>query len=868
MTHHLSERVQHLLRKLSLRSLLVVPFVAQIVIALALTGFLALRSGEAAVEEAVTQLRQEITSHVTTQLNSYLSTPQLINRLNLSAIDQGILDITDVQGLEYYFWQQAQDFAVVDFIYYGSAQGEFAAGGWPLGRDRPMQRHRVTRDRPLVLQFFNTDGQGNPVEEVPGIDDFDVTQRPWYQAAVAAGQPTWGPVFTFQAFPAVAIPAATPVFDDDGTLLGVLVNNFFLPRITDFLKTIQVGKTGQIFIIERQGEQGGNLIASSSLDQPFRLNENNQAERIDITAAGDLDPLLPQVAQAILAEFTSFDQITAAQPLEARMAGAEYFLQLEPYQDSYGLDWLVVVVMPRADFLGPLISHRRTTLVLFLVALGMSLGVGLYTSRWIATPIQRLGQATTAIAAGDFQQHLPATGLRELDALSRSFGAMADQLHGLFQQLHRQAHEDALTGLPNRMALMEILEGCIATAQQQRRYCFAVLFLDLDNFKLINDSLGHLVGDQVLIAVSRRLLTVLPPTATMARFGGDEFVIVLEGISTVVDATHLSNTLFQALQMPLVAGDREIFTTASIGIVLSTLHHETAVEFLRDADIALYRAKADGKARYEVFTQHMYEVMAGKLQIEMALRRSIQTQALDLAYQPIINLQTGHTVGFEALCRWRHPTLGEISPGEFIPLAEDMGLIVALERWVLHQACAQMRQWQNQFPGVGLEFISVNLSPNHVMHPQFLDHVEQVVRTTGLNRTYLKLEVTESLMLQNPDLVRVRLHRLQQAGVRISLDDFGTGYSSLSYLHQFSFDTLKIDRSFVERLELGSPSLIQAIIAMAHSLGIGVIAEGIETQAQLEYLMALACEYGQGHFFSAAISAQQVTTRLRSAQVR
>lgn len=853
-------------RTLSLRSLLIVPFVIQVVLAVAVTGYLALANGEIAVQRVAEELRTEIQAHILSQLDNYLSTPQRINRINVNAVANRELDLGNLAQLERHFWQQAQDFAIVDFLYYGSIDGEFAGAGWPLGRDRPMQRHRVRAEAPLKLRFFDTNEQGDTVAERPGIDNFDVTQRPWFQAAVTAGKPTWGPVFTYQAFPAVAIPAVVPVFTDEGQVQGVLASNFFLPQISDFLKSLQVGESGQTFIVDHEGQ----LIASSTLAQPFRLNAQNQAERIEVANATDLDPVLAAAGATLMAQPQAILASNQAAALQFETGGDRYFLQAERFRDGFGLDWWVAVVMPEMDFLAPIEAHRQFTLGLCTLAFGGSLLVGVYTSRWIAAPVQRLGQATTEIAAGDFQQNLPISGLRELDALSRAFSHMSSQLQASFEQLNQQAYQDILTGLPNRAALMQKLEHCIAQVQQNPPRNFAVLFADIDNFKLINDSLGHLVGDDLLVAVAHRLKSQLPSHTAIFRFGGDEFVMVQHSVHGVEDATRLSNLFFKSLQLPFLVGDREIFITASIGIVLGTLRHTTAVEFLRDADTALYRAKAEGKARYEVFTDQMHQALTQRLQLETALRRSIRAQQMTLAYQPIVDLSTTDLVGVEALCRWHHPELGQISPEEFIPLAEETGLIIELERWMLHQACAQMRHWQRQFPAVDLASISVNLSPLHIMHPQFLTHIDQVLRATGLNSGALKIEVTESLMLQNPALVRARLERLRESGVHISLDDFGTGYSSLSYLHQLPFDSLKIDRSFVALMSANADdqSLVQAIIAMAASLNIDTVAEGIETPQQLGWIQALGCQYGQGYGLAQPMAAHQISQYLNTYQTR
>ncbi|WP_204140378.1 EAL domain-containing protein [Halomicronema sp. CCY15110] len=847
----------------SLRSLLIIPFVIQLVVAIALTGYLSVRSGESAVTQVARQLRTEISTHIVSELSNYLAVPQRINRVNANLIDHGELSLNDFEALERHFWQQAQDFEVVDFIYYGAVDGQFAGGGWPLGRDRPMQRHRVRVEQPQRLQFFNVDATGDLVDLMLEAPGFDVTQRPWFQSAVQAGQPAWGPVFTYQAFPAMAIPAVAPVWDDQGALQGVFANNFFLTQVSDFLKTLKVGKTGQAFIFDREGL----LVASSHLARPFWLKDG-QTERMLLSEAPL--PVLQAAAGAMQSQAAALTSETTEQTLDFVLDREHYFLQITVFQDEYGLDWRIGVIMPDADFLGPLYAYRQTIILLSIGALLISLMVGLYTSRWIARPVQHLRRAARRLAAGNFRQRLPQSGIQELDDLTASFEGMANQLQMSFQTLQKQAFNDALTQLPSRPALVAEMQQRLERAAQDARCRFAVFFIDLDNFKLINDSLGHLVGDRLLMEVAQRLRAQLPHSVFVSRFGGDEFVVVSGPVAAIDEALDLADQLLQMMQAPVSLGDRDVYTTMSVGIALSTGESISVEECLRQADIALYQAKDRGKARYEVFSQEMHTTVEQRWQIETALRHSLQQQQMAIAYQPVTQLSSGDLVGFEALCRWHHEQLGVVSPEIFIPIAEETGWIVGLERWLLHQACAQMQRWQTQFSTLNLAFMSVNISPVHVMHPTFVDDIAQALHQTQLSPAALKLEVTESLMMQNPGVARDRLQQIRALGVQLSLDDFGTGYSSLSYLHQFPFDTLKVDQSFVQRLR-GEPhdtGLVRAIIAMAHSLNIQIIAEGIETAEEAALLAQLGSHYGQGYYFARPSSAAAMTRRLAAAAQR
>jgi diguanylate cyclase (GGDEF)-like protein/PAS domain S-box-containing protein len=420
------------------------------------------------------------------------------------------------------------------------------------------------------------------------------------------------------------------------------------------------------------------------------------------------------------------------------------------------------------------------------------------------------------------------------------------------QQLHYDAFHDALTGLANRALFTDHLKLALARTQRQADHEFAVLFLDLDRFKVINDSLGHMVGDQLLVGIARRLETCLRPGDTVARLGGDEFTILLEDLTGEADAIEIAERLQSALAMPFNLGGQQVFTTASIGITLSSIGYNRPEDCLRDADTAMYRAKQHGKARHELFDSSMHARAMKLLQVESDLRRAVEHHELVVYYQPIMSLETERIRGFEALVRWQHPQQGLISPVDFIPVAEETGLIVPLGQWVLSEACRQARVWQEQFPSDPPLSISVNISAKQFAQPGLIEQVEHVLRETGLAPGSLQLELTESVVMESIETATDLLHRLRALGVALSIDDFGTGYSSLNYLHNFPLDTLKIDRSFVSQMAGNNENteIVQTIVTLARSLGMNVVAEGIETEMQLSSLQALECEGGQGYLFA------------------
>ncbi|WP_216351201.1 bifunctional diguanylate cyclase/phosphodiesterase [Leptolyngbya sp. 'hensonii'] len=420
------------------------------------------------------------------------------------------------------------------------------------------------------------------------------------------------------------------------------------------------------------------------------------------------------------------------------------------------------------------------------------------------------------------------------------------------QQLIHDAFHDTLTNLPNRALFKDRLRQIMERARRHRDYIFAVLFLDLDRFKVINDSLGHLVGDQLLTEIASRLRACLRTTDTVARLGGDEFAILLEEISVVSDATDVATRIQQELSRPFDLNGHEVFTTVSIGIALNAPDYDQPEDLLRDADTAMYRAKALGKARYQVFDQAMHVKAVTQLQVERDLRWAIDRQELSLRYQPIVSLGTGALLGFEALIRWQHPEQGFLSPDKFIPVAEETGLIIPIGFWVLREACRQMRIWQKTLKPNPPLVVSVNLSSKQIAHPNFVDSVRAILQETGLEGKFLKLEITESVILENADAAIDILQQIQSLGIQTAIDDFGTGYSSLSYLHRLPIDTLKIDRSFINRVDSDGDKLelVRTIVTLAWNLGMDVVAEGVETNMQLAQLKALKCEFAQGYLFS------------------
>jgi len=443
-----------------------------------------------------------------------------------------------------------------------------------------------------------------------------------------------------------------------------------------------------------------------------------------------------------------------------------------------------------------------------------------------------------------------------------SIGSDVTEQRQAESQLVHNAFHDALTGLPNRALFLDRVAHALNWTRRAGRKPFAVLLLDVDHFKDVNDSLGHLAGDQLLITLGERLVGCMRVADTVARFGGDEFTILMESINGPADVTRATDRINEAIGAPFTIEGQDIFTSASIGVTIAGPDYEQPEQIIRDADTAMYRAKAQGRGRSEMFDVKMRAEAVARLQLETDLRRGVERNELRLMYQPIVNLESGAVVGFEALVRWQHPKRGMVSPAEFIPLAEDTGLIVPVGEFVLLEACRQASRWRAEPSGAALR-ISVNISSKQLSQGDLVATVEKALAAASLPPGALHLEITESAIMQNAENAYGLIEKIRAIGCSFAVDDFGTGYSSLSYLHRFAIDQLKIDSSFVQSAERKSAEIIRSIIDLGRSLGIEVVAEGIETSQQAEHLRELHCGFGQGYLFSRPVDEEKAMEIVR-----
>jgi diguanylate cyclase (GGDEF)-like protein/PAS domain S-box-containing protein len=432
------------------------------------------------------------------------------------------------------------------------------------------------------------------------------------------------------------------------------------------------------------------------------------------------------------------------------------------------------------------------------------------------------------------------------------------QRHQTESALRHNVLHDSLTGLPNRVMLQEQISDSMIRRETHQGYQFALMFLDLDRFKIINDSLGHLVGDQLLIAFGQRIRDCIRKTDILARLGGDEFAILINPIASMREVVEIAERIQMLLMQPFILQGQEVFISTSIGITLGDTEGQTIEGMLRDADTAMYCAKIGGKAQHAIFDPKMHERVLQRMTLENDLRRALKRDELFVCYQPIVSLDNQAMCGVEALIRWQHPEQGLISPLEFIPIAEDTGMIVEIGEWVLRESCKQLKIWQTNTSQPLM--LCVNLSARQLMQVNIVDRIAQILYDTRIDPTCLKLEITESVLAENPEMATKKLLQLRDIGIQIAIDDFGTGYSSLSYLHNFPINTLKIDRSFIDGLEADGEKLelVRAILTLVKSLGIDAVAEGIETSDQLNSLLGLSCKYGQGYLFSQPVAASVI----------
>ncbi|MEA5540826.1 EAL domain-containing protein [Limnoraphis robusta Tam1] len=909
-----------------------------------------------AVLDLAGQLRRKTAAHISAYLKTYLDTPHQVNQINANAIRYAQINRNNFESIQQYFWQQIQIFDSVSGMNWGDNTGKYI--GITLLADHTPTLEIKTPTTGVNKYIYALDDCGNSTFEPIGLcPNYDPRHRLWYQTAQQFNCATWSPIYQYSNTIQVqlGLMAVLPLYDAKNCFMGVLGCDLSLSHIGEFLKTLTVDQGSIAFIVE----PCGTLVASSSVTHPLTVDPTQTATCLK--AIHSSDRLIQATTLYLYQHFENLAEINTDHQLEFTWNQEIQLIDVFPFNDSRGLNWLIVLVTPESKFLQKIppdyhhtssqaqatlerinqnleqrIQPRSSSLKQLDEALkssedrwklalqGSNDGIwdwNVQTNELFFSPRAKemLGyedhEINNHLAEWEKQIH-PEDRERVLKAIEdhldqknhnysteyrirckdgsykwvlhrgqalwndqgdpiRMVGSQTDlsqQQAALRERKQAEAklfyfaYHDSLTRLPNRAFFMDKLQLTLNQARQHSDHLFAVLFIDLDRFKLVNDGLGHLAGDELLIRVGQKLQHCIKSNDTLARLGGDEFAILLDKIQGISDSILVAELILATLQEPFLLEEQSVSISASIGITLSHYYasnhsYKHSTDILRDADLAMYHAKHHSSLRYAIFDSKMQMNTLMRLRLENDLRAAIESSKLKVYYQPIVCFKTGKIKSFEALVRLPDPKKGLISPGEFIPIAEETGLIVPLGEWVLRAACQQLRQWQIQ---EGLDpniSVSVNVAGQQFSQKKIVRQVQQILQETELTPANLRLEITESAIAEHLEWVAKRLTQLQQMGIQILIDDFGTGYSSLDRLQRFPIDTLKIDRSFVSQMTSpnSNSKFVEAIANFAHSLGFSIVAEGIETLEQKQIIQQIGCEYGQGNLFSAAVDAATMT---------
>ena len=820
--------------KISLRFAVSFTFAALLILALLLSSWLQFQNQNKAIENLAEKIMAEQANEVRHQLLDFLAIPILNNQIlnNLFEI-QTINEKTDLSKLNQPFINTYTHVLgnkpALSLIGFGSASGQFIA----LLRDQQITRLLLKDQRTQnQLQLYPQAEIGAESQIIPGYDPRD---RPWYQAAIHSGQASWSDVYaTFDQAQSATLSYSSPVYNQVNQLIGVLMSDINIDHFNQFLLEQTLPGHGAIFIVDQQQR----LVTHSSPRSVMTTMHNQPAQR---TLAKDSEQAQIRAASALLNQGANLKT-------HFQLRGERIYFQSISLNNQPGIDWRIIILIPEKDLIGNLKQNQRNTvLVILLIGLAVAMLAWWVLGR-ITRPIISTTLAAEKLGHADWQA-IPSSGiqLKETALLTKTFNEMAGKLALSFEQLNQQIRFDSMTGLMNRNGLAVAINDWAYTPSQSQ----LMLLIGLDGYRAINDSVGHALGDALLQSISVRLLEHLPPNALLARTAGAEFTILLPEISSPEEATYTTlrylayfSEAFQAEQ----SAD-EIVVTASIGAVYERFRRCDLTDWLRNASVALGKAKAKGFGSYTLFEAEMIEQSIAKTRLTSELKLALERQEFRVFFQPVIDLQNGETIGAEALIRWESPR-GMISPGVFIPAAEDSGLILQIGNWVLRESCQQIADqlkagWRDDFD------VHVNVSVRQLIQSDFYEQLLFILQTTGLPAHNLTLEITESCLVTQSEVVAKLIRRVRALGVGIAIDDFGTGYSSLAYLHQFDFDYLKIDQSFIARMleNIQDEAIVSAIISMAAGFKVILVGEGVETEAQANRLRELGCQRVQGYFF-------------------
>ncbi len=976
-------------KKKSLGFVLVVPFIIQIVFIGGLAAWLSMLYGQSTINTITDNLRSEVSKRIEDHLTQFLYTPIHINSTNANLISDGLLDPSNPQQVQQFFLKQVKHINSITSMYFGNAQGGIVGAGRE-GADGNYYVYETLNALPGTFLKFRVDSEGNRFNLQTAIPAFDARTRPWFINAASNKNNSWSGIYFLVTGQDLAIASSRPLYDSNHNLIGVVSVDIFLSHLSNFMHDLEISQNGIAFIMESSGE----LIATSSPESPVTMQDaDNMPARIK--ARDSQTELIAQTAAFLRTEFSTYDHITTTQQSEFSINRKRHFIQVTPLTEKYGLNWVIVVVVPEADFIGPVERNNRLTALSLLAALILTILFNIFLVRRINKPVARLSQVSVLIGDERWEGLQPIRSwILEIDLLAQSFLKMGQKLRLSLQNLkdeveerriiahnlkmsedqhrallenipigvfrttlegdiltaNRAAYEmfgyslseahlftniksqyiypeqrakmvelilennaisnltiqfkkrnhkpfwasitcrllkdendqsllldgtiediterklatdklryiathDRVTELPNRVLFEDRLKHALHLADRNGTNV-VVLLLDLDNFKSVNDAFGHKQGDRLLNLIGQRLLTCVRSSDTVSRFGGDEFTILLEGITQLEDTHLVLEKILAAVSEPVTLNNAEVYVTCSIGVSAYPIDGHNADELIQNADHSLYKVKDSGKNDFQFYSAEMKTEVLERLELKNFLRKALEKEELVLHYQPLVDSSTDTVFGAEALLRWNHPELGLLPPHSFISLAEETGLIVPIGAWVLEQACGQMQRWLDD--GLPLTRMTVNISHRQLRSADLIDAIQTALDRSGLPADRLELELSENILFKETDIDFSILNQIKAMGVRLSVDDFGTGFTSLSRLTDFEFDTLKIDRYFaVHSTSVKDAGIVQGIILIAKNLGLEIIAEGVETREELTFYQTYGCKKIQGWYFSKALTADQ-----------